>query len=191
MQELIKIILVILISSIKFIAGPPFAYYNDKYNFTFFETVFYCVIGGTLGVVVFTFFSRALFGFWNYIKLKIKKVFKKKQVFSEPKVDIDSNLKINYEYLSSETSKKALFTKRNRKLIWLWRKYGLFGIALITPIILSIPIGTIIANSLVNNRKKVIIYMFFSVLFWSITMTTLFELFHADSVKVLQEHISE
>ena len=189
MEEFVKIILLILISSVKFIAGPPFAYYDTKYDFTFFETNFYCVTGGTLGVVVFTYFSKVLFQFWHYLKLKIKKAFKKKEPFSEPEADIDKKLEIHYEYLSTATPKKAIFTRRNRRLIKLWRKYGLYGIALITPVILSIPIGTVIANSLVNNRKKVILYMFFSVLLWSIIMTSLFEIFHADSLKVLEEEI--
>jgi hypothetical protein len=184
MSEFVKILLVILLSSVKFVAGPPFAFYDKRYDFSFFETVLYCVIGGMLGVFIFTFFSKQLFRFWHYIKMKFKKTFKrKKEIFSDPVADINADVEIHYEYISS-TSKK-IFTPHNRRVVKIWRRYGLFGIALITPIILSIPVGTILANSLVNNRKKIIIYMFFSVLFWSVTMTTLFELFHAVSVKDL------
>ncbi len=188
MSEFSKIILIILLSSVKFVAGPPFAYYDSRYNFSFIETVSYCVIGGMLGVFIFTFFSRQLFKFWHYLKLKIQSAFKKKEVFSEPVADVEANLEIHYEYVSASAPKKV-FTKRNRKLVRIWRKYGLFGIALLTPVFLSIPIGTVIANSLVDNRKKIIIYMFFSVLFWSLTMTTLFEVFHAASVKDLEQQI--
>ena len=188
MGEIIKIILVILLSSVKFVAGPPFAYYDKKYDFSFFETVLYCVIGGMLGVVLFTFFSKPLFQFWHYFKHKIVKAFRKKPVFSEPVADIDTPVEIHYEYIKSGKTRKV-FTARNRKIVRLWKKYGLFGIALITPVILSIPIGTLVANSLVSNRKKIIIYMFFSVLFWSVTMTTMFEIFHAATVKDLQHQI--
>ena len=186
MGEFAKIILVILLSSVKFVAGPPFAYYDERYDFTFFETVLYCVIGGTLGVVAFTFFSKTLFDAWHFIKIKFKNAFKRKQVFSEPVADVDEKLEIHYVYVETAKKDRQLFTPRNRKIVKIWSKYGLFGIALITPVILSIPIGTIIANSLVSDRKKVIIYMFFSVLFWSITMTSMFELFHAASIKDLQ-----
>jgi hypothetical protein len=187
MSEFIKIILVILLSSVKFVAGPPFAYYDKRYDFSFFETVLYCVIGGMLGVIIFTFFSRPLFRMWHIIKLKVKKMFRKKQMFSDPVADVQDPLEIHYEYIDS--NEKKIFTKRSRTVVKVWQKYGLFGIALITPIILSIPLGTLIANSLVQNRKKIIIYMFFSVLFWSVTMTTLFEFFHAASVRDLQHQI--
>ena len=189
MGEFYKIILVILLSSVKFVAGPPFAYYNNKYDFTFIETVSYCVIGGTLGVFIFTFFSKPLFAIWHFLKIKTKQLFKKKSPFSDPTADIDTKLEIHYEYIEKEEKDRLLFTPKNRKLVRIWRKYGLAGIAFLTPVILSIPIGTIIANSLESNRKKVILYMFFSVLFWSVTMTSIFELFHAVSIRDLQDQI--
>lgn len=188
MSEFIKILLVILLSSVKFVAGPFFAYSDKRYDFSFFETVLYCVIGGMLGVFLFTYFSKQLFRLWDYIKLRFKKTFKKKEIFSEPVADVNGNLEIHYEYVEANPSKK-IFTPRNRKLVKVWRKYGLIGIAFLTPVILSIPIGTIVANSLVSNRKKIIIYMFFSVLFWSLTMTTLFELFHEATVSDLKDHL--
>ncbi|MEP7264701.1 MAG: hypothetical protein ABI772_09385 [Bacteroidota bacterium] len=188
MSEFIKILLVILLSSVKFVAGPFFAYSDKRYDFSFFETVLYCVIGGMLGVFIFTYFSKQLFRFWHYVKLRFRKAFKKKEIFSEPVADVNVDLEIHYEYVESNSSKK-IFTPHNRRIVKVWRKYGLFGIALLTPVILSIPIGTIVANSFVSNRKKIIIYMFFSVLFWSITMTTLFELFHEVTVNELKEHL--
>ena len=51
MQEIIKIIQVILLSSVKFLTGPTFAYYNKSYEFSFFEVILYSVLGGMLGVV--------------------------------------------------------------------------------------------------------------------------------------------
>ena len=188
MGELVKIILVILLSSVKFVAGPPFDYLDKRYEFSFLETVLYCVTGGMLGVVAFTFFSKPLFRFWHFLKQKVMQLVRKKEFFSEPVADINTPVEIHYEYVPA-AKKKKIFTAKNRKIVRIWRKYGLFGIAAITPVILSIPIGTLIANSLVNNRRKIIIYMFFSVLFWSLAMTTLFELFHASSVQDLQEQL--
>ncbi len=190
MGEIVKIILVILLSSVKFVAGPPFAYFDQRYNFSVFETVLYCVIGGMLGVVMFTFFSTHLFRFWHGIKVRFHRLFKKKRIFSDPVADVDSPLEIHYEYVEASKPKK-IFTKRNRKFVIIWKKYGLVGVAFLTPILLSIPIGTLLANSLVSNRKKIIIYMFFSILFWSVTMTTMFELFHAATVKDLQEQMTK
>ena len=141
-----------------------------------------------LGVLVFSFFSQPIFSAWRWIVGQIKKIFKKKERFSEPKADVEGHVEIKYEYIA-KSYKPKLFTPSNRKLVKFWQKYGLIGIAFITPIVLSIPIGTVIASSLAQNRKKVLVYMFFSILFWSVFMTSMFEIFHASSVRELQNHI--
>tara|TARA_Y100000385_G_scaffold225511_1_gene235959 strand:- start:491 stop:913 length:423 start_codon:yes stop_codon:yes gene_type:complete len=51
------------------------------------------------------------------------------------------------------------------------RKYGLFGIAFITPVFLSIPIGTFIALHFFPNKKKTLPILFASVLGWSFLLT--------------------
>jgi hypothetical protein len=191
MNELRKIILVILLSSVKFVAGPSFAYYNKQYDFSFFQTIFYCVLGGMLGVVLFTYFSTQLFRFWAWLKFQYRKLFQRKEIFTTPLADVDTPLKVNYEYVEGVANPKKVFTKRNRKIVQLWKKYGLGGIALITPILLSIPLGTLIANSFVDNKKKIILYMFISLVFWSVLMTTSFEIFHAATVRDLQNQISK
>lgn len=188
MNEFWKIVTLILLSSVKFVAGPPFAYYDNHYNFTFIETVTYCVIGGMLGVVVFSYFSKPIFQAWHWIIAGIKKMVKKREVFSEPVADIDGNIEINYVYVKKD-QKRKLFTPANRRIVKVWQRFGLLGIAFITPVILSIPIGTVIASGFAGNRKRVIIYMFFSVLFWSLFMTTMFTVFHAENVKELKDHI--
>ena len=189
MGEFWKIIQVILVSSVKFVAGPFFAYYDNRYDFTFFETVLYCVIGGMLGVIVFTYFSKPIFHFWYSIKRLVKSFFSKEEMFSKPVADIDVPIEVHYEYLD-RSAKGRLFTRRNRHIVRVWRKYGLFGVALLTPIILSIPIGTLVANSLVQNRKKIMLYMFVSILFWSLFMTGAFEFFHAVNIRDLRDHLT-
>jgi hypothetical protein len=189
MGEVIKIILVVLLSSVKFVAGPSFAYYDQHYDFTFFETVFYCVVGGMLGVVAFSYFSVPLFEFWHWIQNKYHRLSSKKEHFIPPVADVDASIKVKYDYIDKQSRNKKIFTKRNRKIVRIWTKYGLFGIALLTPIILSIPLGTLIANSLESNRKKIVLYMFVSILFWSLTMTSLFAIYHAHTVRDLQQQI--
>ena len=62
------------------------------------------------------------------------------------------------------------FTKWNRKLAWLRNRTGLIGIAFITPIFLSIPVGSLIALSLAKDKSKVILYVGVSCLFWAIVI---------------------
>ncbi|CAN5394683.1 hypothetical protein BH11BAC2_BH11BAC2_23420 [soil metagenome] len=192
MNEFWKIIQVILISSVKFVAGPPFAYFNNRYEFTFLETVIYCVIGGMLGVFTFTYFSKPIFNGWHKLIHSIKNLFKKPEKFSPPVVDVDPGVEVHYEYIEKKSGpEKRVFSSNSRKIVKVWKTYGLMGIAFLTPVILSIPIGTVIANSFEGNRKKIFVYMFFSILLWSLAMTSAFEIYHANSVKELQDQINK
>jgi hypothetical protein len=125
------------------------------------------------------------------IKFKFKKTFIPSNNYSEPTADVDTPLKINYEYINGNKNQKRIFTKRNRRIVSIFRKYGLFGITFLTPVLLSIPLGTIIANSLEKNKRKIFLYMFISILFWSTAMVSLFEIFHAKNVIELKEQISK
>ena len=51
------------------------------------------------------------------------------------------------------------------------KKYGLFGIAFLTPVFLSIPIGTFIALHFFPNKRKTLPILFASVLGWSFLLT--------------------
>jgi len=64
---------------------------------------------------------------------------------------------------------KKVFTKKNRRFVKIWRKYGELGVAFLTPILLSPPGGSIIAMALGGSRKKTIGYMFL----WSVVWTTI------------------
>jgi|JI10StandDraft_1071094.scaffolds.fasta_scaffold1634249_1 type III secretory pathway component EscU len=50
-------------------------------------------------------------------------------------------------------------------------KYGLVGVALLTPILLSPIGGTLIAVGISTNRVKIILYMFISACVWSVIIT--------------------
>jgi hypothetical protein len=144
-----------------------------------------------LGVIVFTYFSRTIISLWYRFNHKVKLAFVKSDPFSSPVADVDQELDIRYEYIEKKVDPKKIFTKRNRNIVKLWKKYGLYGIAFLTPVILSIPIGTIIANSLVDNRKKIMLYMFVSLVFWSVFMLSMFEIFHAATIQDLQNQINK
>ena len=68
---------------------------------------------------------------------------------------------------------KKLFTKRNRRLVRIWRGYGEFGVSFFTPILFSPVIGTLLVTALGGKRKKVITYMLISSIFWSLIIASL------------------
>jgi hypothetical protein len=185
-NEIIKIFSVIFISSFKFVAGPPLAF---AYDLSFIETIIYTVVGGMAGVFIVSYSSQFIVNIWNRLLKLIEALFAKKEkagVFSNPVVDVDMPVEVKYEFVSNAQKQKVIFTRRNRRIVKVWRDYGLIGIALITPVIVSIPIGTFIATRFVPDRKKVLLFMFFSVVFWSVLLSSIFQIFHIVSFAELQ-----
>ena len=68
---------------------------------------------------------------------------------------------------------KKKFTPRNRRFIFIWKRYGVFGISFLTPLLLTPIGGTLLATALGSPRGKLLIYMFFSAVFWSSTFSFL------------------
>lgn len=110
--------------------------------------------GAIFGTVVFTYLFAGILKWWNKFKDK---------------------------YFKSKHPKKV-FTKFNRRVIRIKHRFGLTGIALLTPIFLSIPIGAFLAERFYKDKRKVIIYLSVSAIFWCITLYFIF-LFFYDSFK--------
>ncbi len=59
----------------------------------------------------------------------------------------------------------------NKKNNSFFKKYGLAGIAILTPVILTPIGGTLLAVSVSPNREKIIFYMLISACVWSVILT--------------------
>jgi hypothetical protein len=70
-------------------------------------------------------------------------------------------------------TKRKKFTKRNRRIVKIWRSYGEFGVAFFTPVLFSPIIGTLLVTTLGGKRKRVIAYMLISSIFWAIALVSL------------------
>ena len=66
---------------------------------------------------------------------------------------------------------KKVFSPQSRKFVTLWKKYGLIGIAFLTPILLSPPGGAILAVAFGGSRKQMLFYMFVFSVAWSFLLT--------------------
>ena len=66
---------------------------------------------------------------------------------------------------------RKLFTKRNRRFVTLWQKYGLFGVSFLTPVVFSPIIGALLVNAFGGSKKKILTYMLISSIFWSLLLT--------------------
>jgi hypothetical protein len=129
---------VIFFASWKFAAIFPVAILAMKMSFA--ETMLCTNLGGILGVIFFTFFFKMLIFIWYKIWPKSKKV------------KIRNNL----------------FNKRNRRIVNIKIKYGLVGIVLLSPIILSIPVGSILINKYYGKKTLNLIYLVSGQIAWSL-----------------------
>jgi len=66
--------------------------------------------------------------------------------------------------------KKQVFSKKVRRFIHIKNKYGLIGIALITPVVISIPVGSFIASRFFSKNKFTLLFMLSGVVFWALTL---------------------
>lgn len=126
----------------KFAAMFPVAIYVMGMSFT--ETLIYTNIGGMLGTVISVYFSRFLIATWN-------KYWPEKLTFH------------------SKTRKR--FTKRKRRIIKIKSKYGLIGIVVLSPVILSIPVGSFLTVKYYGSRIKNILFLIAGQFIWSVVYT--------------------
>ena len=73
--------------------------------------------------------------------------------------------------------KKKLFNKRNRMIVKIKAKYGLMGIAVLTPLLLSIPVGALLASYYFPRAKRTLPIFFICLVIWSFILTSLWSLF--------------
>ena len=64
--------------------------------------------------------------------------------------------------------KRRTFTRMSRLIVTVKRRFGLAGIAFLTPWILTIPVGTLLSCRLYRNKNRVFLYQTVSVVIWSL-----------------------
>jgi hypothetical protein len=109
---------------------------------SFVETLLYTNIGGALGSVVFFYFSFYVIKMW-------------KRYLPE-----------RFLYM-----RKKIFTKATRRFVRIKIKYGLSGIVILSPVILSIPLGSFLAAKFYGTKPKVIIWLIAGQVIWSLVFT--------------------
>jgi len=137
-----KEITVILCCTWKFALTFPVAVFGMK--FSFWKTIVFTNIGGLLGLLFFIYLSKTLIFFWS---------------------------KYIASLFGQRYSKKRKFTRRNRFVVMIKRKYGLPGIIILSPIILSIPVGAFLTTKYYGTRIDKIIWLLAGQIVWSFIYT--------------------
>ncbi len=71
------------------------------------------------------------------------------------------------------TKKRKVFTKKNRRNVRIWQKYGIPGIAILTPVLLMPIGGAVLANAFGGTRKEIFKWMWISCIGWTYPLTWL------------------
>ena len=74
------------------------------------------------------------------------------------------------------------FSRGSRFIVKIKKHYGLNGIAFLTPILLSIPIGVLVALDLTTHKRQVVVSMVFSCIFWSMVFFVPYFFFNIDLI---------
>ncbi|MCO5264964.1 MAG: hypothetical protein M9948_03655 [Lentimicrobium sp.] len=158
---LIKQLGILLISAVKFLVAAPVSY---LFGYSYLHTLINTSIGGLLGVIVFFFLSRMLIRFYlRHFPLIFRAI---EQV---------SGVRLGKNNIT-ERPKARVFNRRNRLIIKIRNSYGYAGIIILTPVLLSIPIGTFLALKYYSKKRNLLPMLSLSVIFWSVVLTTFIEL---------------
>ncbi|WP_186753913.1 hypothetical protein [Echinicola salinicaeni] len=75
---------------------------------------------------------------------------------------------IKEKWATKSKKKPKKFSSKNRKIIQVWQKFGAWGVAAITPLILTPIGGTIVMTSFGVKRRRIFSYMLISAICWSL-----------------------
>lgn len=157
--QLFKLIQVLIISGIKFLFAP---FVSIGYGFNYFQTVSFTAIGGIAGLFFFFYLSKWMIRM--YYKFCPVVVF----YFG------GDEARKNYQESQCKKPGKKKFTRKNKAIINLRNKYGFLGIILLTPILLSIPIGAFLAQKYYAKKKHILVYLSVSVVMWSFFISSFY-----------------
>lgn len=139
-----KELLIILSATWKFAATFPVAIY--AFEMSFIETLLYTNIGGLLGIIASLFLSKGIILLWK---------------------------QLNSGKQEQPKKRRKKFSVRNRRLVKLKTKYGMPGIAILTPVLLSIPLGTFLTAKYYGQKKSSYLYLILGQVSWSFIYTIL------------------
>ena len=66
---------------------------------------------------------------------------------------------------------RRVFTRTNRFIVRVKRGHGMHGLAMITPPLISIPIGSILAAKYFHHDRRTLPTLLSSVVIWSVVLT--------------------
>lgn len=137
------------------------------FGYSYFHTLINTTTGGLLGVLFFFFLSRSVFSLYKKYAPGFYSGFRRIAGIHELTLPVP-DVKLPH---------KRIFSRKNRFIVKIRKKYGLPGLIILTPILLSIPLGTFLVLKYYSSRRNLLAWLSLSVVIWSIVLTTFAGLF--------------
>ncbi len=165
MEYILKFASVIMVASIKYFWATP---YSFGLSLTIWETLLFIQAGGILGFLFYYYFFGFLF---KEIKLLWPIVYS----FTPVLFKVRFEMWLIRHRLKRNNSRK--FTHRNKIIVKMRQRFGIWGIVILSPVILSIPVGALLGNKYFKHNHHFIPYMILSIVIWGVVSVTLFGTF--------------
>lgn len=154
MIAIFKIIQVFLLATVKYVLTFPYAL---LIGLNFQQTLISVTLGGIAGFIFFYHFSGFALRQFHHVKTFLWK-------------HTPSPVRLKYRRMvgwRKGVTGEKIFTKKSRMIVKFRSKYGLLGIIIASPIILSLPIGAFLINKYYPKHKMALSYMILSILSWA------------------------
>jgi hypothetical protein len=154
MVAVLKIIQVFLLASVKYVVTFPFAL---LIGLNFLQTLIAVTLGGIAGFFFFYHLSGYIVKRLHYVKIFLRK-------------HAPHSVRLKFRQLMlwrKKVTGERVFSKRNRFIAGFRAKFGLIGIVVLSPVILSIPIGAFLLNKYYSKHKMAKPYMVLSIVSWT------------------------
>ncbi len=144
MAYLFKILNVFLVAMVKYFYAPWFGF---TLGLDFWETMPGVVLGGIASFFFFYFITELFLVYVRHLKPVV--------VYVTP-----NRTRLRYrdwrEKRHERRKKKKVFTRRNKFFVRMRQTYGMWGIVVLTPVVLSIPVGAFLLRKYYGHRREAI-----------------------------------
>ncbi len=165
-ELILKQLGILLLSAVKFLLAAPASH---LFGYSYIHTILNTTVGGWIGVVFFFYGGRYVFSRFPQWRLVVKRYY-------------NCLMGITREHqlirLRSKKRKNVkIFTRRNRLIVTIRRRFGLPGLIILTPVLFSIPIGTVLIVKYYSRRRDILAWLSLSVMVWSVVLSTFIQIF--------------
>ncbi len=151
MSDFLKIVQVFFLAMIKYFYAPL---YGVAIGIGFWENFFSLIAGGTLAFTVYYYFTDLLIIYSRHLSPWVVRIAPDSWRQAAKRRKVRRRIKHR---------NRRKFTWRTKFVVKLRRGYGMWGIILLTPVLLSLPIGAFLLRKYYRQNRLALFFMLLSI----------------------------